>query len=89
MSENNKILPAPSREEVEAKLIDLTEGRLSREEITLWAAQWVMQDDPDVDDLKVWNALVTLSGTDLISTDRPYLYGEEDFQIWLDDFRAT
>lgn len=44
-----------------------------------WAEQWVMAKDPDVQDGTAWRALTALAGADLISTDRPYLYGREDF----------
>jgi hypothetical protein len=39
---------------------------------------------PQVEDLVVWDALIALSGADLPSTDRQYLYEIEDFQQWLD-----
>jgi hypothetical protein len=37
----------------------------------------------------VWNAIQHLSGADLITTDRPYLYGITDFVEWLKPLRRT
>jgi hypothetical protein len=34
----------PSRSEVEAKLLDLIEGRCTREGASNWAAQWYLAD---------------------------------------------
>lgn len=80
---------APSRAEVEEKLRGLIEGRYSREAVTSWAEQWVMAKDPNVQDGAVWRALTALAGADLISTDRPYLYGREDFLAWLNDLQQA
>ena len=50
--------------------------------------QWVFARDARVDDPAVWAALNNLQGADAPSTDRPYLYGEVDFQAWLDEVRG-
>jgi hypothetical protein len=39
--------------------------------------------DARVEDVRVWETLKNLAMADLVSTDRPYLYGREDFQTWL------
>ena len=67
-------------------LLGLITGTVSRKEATDWAARWVNADDPDVPDKSSWKALDALSGADLITTDRPYLYGRKDFAQWLADF---
>lgn len=85
---NASALPAPSRAEVEAQLLDLVAGRRTRDEVTSWAMQWVFARDARVDDPAVWAALNNLQGADAPSTDRPYLYGEVDFQAWLDEVRG-
>ena len=66
--------PQPNRAE---------EEKISREEAAEWAMRWVGSDDPGDVDAAVWTALVQPSGTDLISTDRPYLHMREDFEEWL------
>ena len=45
--------------------------------------------DVKVADPGVWDALVSLSGADLATTDRAYLHGEADFCTWLETLRST
>lgn len=78
---------SPSRADVETKLQGLIEGRVTRDDATAWAMQWVAAPDSGVDDPIVWNALNNLSGADAPSTDRPYLFTEIDFRAWLDELR--
>jgi hypothetical protein len=75
----------PSKIEVEGKLCDLLAGKVLREEVADWASQWVRMSNPSVQDPQIWTALERLSGADLISTDRPYLYDQQDFDAWLKD----
>lgn len=79
----------PTRSEVEEKLVGLLEERYSREEVSSWAERWIALPEPGIDDPVVWNALNELSGADMISTDRPYLYEEADFQAWLAELKGT
>lgn len=51
-----------------------------------WASAW-LRAEAHVDDQVVWNALNSLAMADLISSDRPYLYGRADFEAWLSDLR--
>lgn len=83
MSAHGGAEPPPARRDVQAKLRDLLSGNVSREDVADWAAQWVRMANPNVKDLYVWKALTRISGADMISTDRPYLYGEQDFEAWL------
>jgi hypothetical protein len=77
----------PSREDVEQKLIDLIAERITREEASAWASPWVTADDPGIEDRAVWDAVSALWGADGPTTDRPYLFGREDFKAWLAEFR--
>ena len=77
----------PSREDVELRLNDLIAGRTTREPIADWAKQWILPDAPNVDDPAVWRALKKLAAADMVTTDRPYLYGEEDYRDWLAELR--
>jgi hypothetical protein len=74
-------------EDVEKMHSDLLEGRVSRRQASDWAAQWVMANVPYVNDDRVWRALTHLVRADMLQTDRPYLYGERDFEAWLNEFR--
>ena len=80
MSDREQI---PTRAAAEMKLLDLIEGRCSREEASSWAGIWVVRDfDEDlIDDLVVLKALERLSGLD--PTDEEDMYHEEDFRAWL------
>src|SRR5262249_25537635 len=81
----DKPMESPTRTEVEAKLSDLLAGKSSREEVAEWAERWVRMSNPNVRDLQIWRALVRPSGADMISTDRPYLYDQQDFDAWFKD----
>ena len=81
--------PPPSREEVEQKLVDLIAERITPEDADAWAWRWVVADDPGIKDDNLWEAVSRLAGCALPSTDRPYLYGREDFEHWLAELRAS
>lgn len=81
--------PAPTREEVRAKLFGLLDGSVTREEAHDWAVQWIGARDPEVDDEVVWQGLTTIILADAHGGDRPYLYGDEDFGAWLAEFEAA
>lgn len=78
----------PNRDEVESKLLDLLLVRISREEAASWAAPWIVADQPHVGDPAVWRALDQMFGADMITTDQPFLYGEDDFREWLETLRS-
>ena len=79
---------APTREQVRQRLQDLLSGRLSREEAAEWAAAWVREAEPAVDDLVVWEALKKMTGADLRSNPIDYLHTDSDFHDWLDQLEA-
>lgn len=81
----------PSRDEVEKALVDLAGGRMTREAADRWAAQWVLGDDKReaVADQVVWKALGRLFGAESKTGPNDYLHGIEDFQMWLEEFRAS
>jgi len=74
----------PTRAELRKCVLNLLEGRLSREEVAEWAGGWVGADDPRVDDSTVWQALERLSGADMKTGPEEYLHSESDFHAWLD-----
>ena len=73
-------MEAPSRAEVIEKLRSLISERISREEVSDWARKWVIADNPPDMEESVWKAINFLYGVDMISLDRPYLHGREDFE---------
>ncbi len=83
----------PMCADVEAKLLDLIEGRCSRYEASSWAEHWLYEDYVlalDLfDDPALLEAIDALSGVDMITTDHPYLYGEEDLRAWLHELQQA
>lgn len=63
----------------------LLAGRLSREEVSRWAHQWVGATDPGIDDPVVWSSLTRLGGADLRASADEHLYHDPDFHSWLDE----
>jgi hypothetical protein len=84
-------LTFPSRAEVEERLVNLAEGRLSPEDAADWAQPYVIDDatHPEVMDWPVWQAIQQICGADLLATSDQLLHGHDDFLTWLTDFRAT
>jgi hypothetical protein len=72
----------PTRREVAAVLRRLIAGEQSRQSAAAWASNWVLA-DARVSDSAVWEALQLIGAADLITTDRPFLYNEADFQACL------
>jgi len=91
MSDNNTAKPhrytIPSKNELIFKIEDLLIEKISREEIASWAIEYVTYDNPqiypEINDEIIFETIKNLSGADLTATDRPYLFGVEDFEEWL------
>lgn len=79
----------PSRSEVIEKFQQLIQESASREEVATWAQKWVIVDNPPDMEKGVWDALQFLTGADLVSTDRPYLYSAQDFERELGNLLRT
>jgi len=62
----------------------LINGEQTREAASAWALDWLLGDVWCISDPTVWEALELLGAADLISTDRPFLYNDEDFRACLD-----
>ena len=73
----------PTKAMVIEKFRLLIQGEISREDAETWAEKWVVADNPPDIDKKIWDALCFLTMVGTISTDRPYLYGIEDFETAL------
>lgn len=76
----------PIRTEIKEKIALLRHSKLSPEEVSAWAIN-IMNDDAIsreivASDIIAWKVLVRLGGADLFGVDRPYLYGNEDFDAW-------
>ena len=80
LSERGKYMTPPAKSEVLGKLQMLANDEISREDAASWAQQWVFEDEPSKMPKEIWKALKFICGADMISIDRPYLYGREDFE---------
>lgn len=69
----------PTREAVVAQLREVRLSDLYRAEAAAWAFSYLDDDDIDVTDDDVWEALIMLGAADLPSSDREYLYEDADF----------
>ena len=76
---------APTREQVINCLRQLIAGELTPEAASDWARPWLTT---IVGDSRVRKALDELAGADLPTSDREYLYCQEDFEQWLRDLTA-
>ena len=83
----------PTRKEIEARLVALAEGRITRELAADWARPYYLHEplgrEDRIADSAIREALDLLMGADLMTTDRPYLHNEEDFRKWLEEFRQS
>lgn len=73
----------PAKEEIIYKLNMILQGKLSREEVADWAEEYVMQDEPNIEDDIVWDFLQVVSGVDLKDSPEEYLHVEQDIKDWI------
>lgn len=77
----------PSMEELLEKLSAVLEGRLTREEVSDWAFEYVCSDRIQVRDFLAWDLLAVMAALDMPDFDRPqYLYSEKDLHAWLREY---
>ena len=75
----------PTRAEVREKILALFDGDEARGLVSDWAARWIREPDPNVEDAEVWEAITRLAGADLRTSPTTFLHSEEDFLEWLKD----
>lgn len=76
----------PTKEDAAEVLRQLISGKITRENASDWANPWMLPEKADsIGDYDLYHCLECLSAADMISTDRPYLYGTEDFESWLQE----
>ena len=77
--------PIPTRQDVADQLRALIAGTKTREEVSVWACQYAMDDNLEIPDEVLSRALKTLVLADAVADMKSYLYGEADFREWLDE----
>jgi len=73
----------PTRQDVADQLRALIAGDKTREEVSAWASRYALDDGLDIPDSVVSRALATLVMADAVADMENYLYGEDDFRVWL------
>lgn len=65
------------------KIKRVLNGQTTREEVSGWAGTYVYADDPEVEDDRVWDMLILLSGIDLKGSPDAYLHSTDDLNDWI------
>ena len=73
----------PTRHEVAEQIQALIDGSKTREEVSLWASKYVLDDAVDIPNEVIARVLESLVGADIFADMENYLFGIEDFQAWL------
>ncbi len=73
----------PSRQALREIIQQLYSGSIERCQVSEWAFLIIDDDDIRVTDQVAWNIIKNLGAVDLPSSDRDYLYNNEDFVDWL------
>ena len=68
------------------KMKEVLKGDMTREELSDWAGGYVYADDPEVEDERVWNLLILLSGFDLKDSPETYLHDKEELKDWIEEY---
>ena len=85
----------PTRAEVARRLTALIQddSAEARAAAADWAGEYIRFDDPqiypEIKEPALWEAIGLIASADLISTDRPFLYGPEDFASWQAELLAA
>lgn len=76
---------APSLKEIKKSLEDLLASRQTRAEVSAWAIRWITDETWDATEPRVVWGLERLGAVELQTALDEYLYGEQDFHLWLDE----
>ncbi|AFQ59772.1 hypothetical protein BHY07_21165 [Bacillus subtilis subsp. subtilis] len=68
------------------KIKSVLNGQTTREEVSDWAGTYVYADDPEVEDDRVWDMLILLSGIDLKDSSETYLHSTDDLNDWIKQY---
>jgi hypothetical protein len=89
ISESGEKMGQPTKDEIIYKLNVILQGKLSREEVADWASEYVMQDEPNIIDEKVWEFLKVVSGVDIKDSPEEYLHVEQDLEDWIKKYSSN
>ncbi|MCK6190971.1 hypothetical protein [Pseudomonas sp. EYE_354] len=73
----------PNRQDLISKIEGIINDTMSRRTIAAWAFSLVDDDAIYIEDTVVLDHLILLGALDLPSTDRDYLYANDDLKEWI------
>ena len=75
----------PKADEITNKLNEVIVQKTTREEVGQWALEFIVNDDNlEINDIKAWHYLVTVSSVDEMIAPDEYLYSIEDIKEWIE-----
>lgn len=77
------------RSDLVNKISGILSGKESRTEVAIWAFNIIDDDSLKINDSVILNYLSLLGSVDLPSTDRDYLYTDDDLAHWMDEIKTT
>jgi len=77
----------PSLEEIIRKLELVLENKLTREEVSDWAGSYIMDDQLNFHDNKIWDLLNLIFGMDIKDSPIDYLHTNEELENWIKEFK--
>lgn len=77
------------RSDLVDKISGILSGKNSRTEVAAWAFNIIDDDSLRINDSVTLNYLSLLGAIDLPSTDRDYLYTEDDLVHWIAEIKLT
>lgn len=76
----------PKADEITNKLNEVINHKTTKEEVGRWALAFIVNDDNvEINDIKAWQYLVTVSGVDEMIAPDEYLYSDEDIKEWIEE----
>ncbi|BDR55722.1 hypothetical protein [Xylocopilactobacillus apis] len=79
----------PRKSDLIKKIQNLISGHESRKTVSEWAFDIYNDDSLRISDPMISNYLEMLGAVDLPSSDRNYLYTEEDFREWISELHRS
>lgn len=68
------------------KIKSVLNGQTIREEVSDWVGPYIYADDPEVENDRVWDMLILLSGIDLKDSPETYLHSTDDLNDWIKQY---
>ncbi|MBD2816713.1 hypothetical protein ID850_18735 [Xenorhabdus sp. Flor] len=77
----------PTRNDLVEKISNILSGKEQRIDVAEWAVNIFDDDSFKINDLVVVNYIQLLGAVDLPSTDREYLYTDDDLKGWITEIK--